>query len=45
MMQVTIVCLILGSMYLASRWLGARAQVAELQRKVSALKRQLGQRR
>jgi hypothetical protein len=45
MMQVTIVGLLGASLYLASRWLGARAQVAELQRKVTALKRQLGQRR
>ena len=45
MIQVTIVCLLGGTLFLASRWLAARAQVAELQRRVTALKRQLGQRR
>jgi hypothetical protein len=45
MMQVTIVGLLGASFYLATRWLGARAQVAELERTVTALKRRLGQRR
>jgi len=45
MMQVFIAVGLIALLILVSLWLGARAEVAELQHSVKALKRRLSQRR
>jgi hypothetical protein len=43
-LQVTLVVLVAGTLFLANRWLGARAEIVRLRQTVATLKRQLGRR-